>query len=888
MNKNLLFFIFLAFGFGLQAQTTLYFQGFENATPTCAENWGYTGGVRNNQTARTGTFSGMVGRSGTSATMTFNTVNVSGMAGLNLQVYHSVRGGGGPGLDTREGAVILVSLNGAAFTPVAQIGGFGDYSYTFATSPVGAASSSAGCNLYNNVPNPLNYNVPVGTNTIAVRIVSVGLNGSSCANYNTAMTNGTASLYDRADEGFHIDDVRLTTTSTFFTNVWTGNQDQNWHDCRNWSLGVIPTAVHNVLIDQSGIVTNNCRVSTANGVCNNLTHTSTNNNTQDLEVRGRTLNIGGDAVVLRAGTGNVGTGNLKFEAQDNGIINIAGNLTATMNTGITSAAELEIQAETGGQINVTGNTTLTNNAVNTNPFARITLGRDGGLGSFNCNNLTLTGNGSTNADNTRVEFFQNNASVFEVRGNFLMQNNARFNINGHADPIIRFGGNFSNQVSEAQFLEANSTIRFNGTGLQQISTTGFTERFHNVNLEKASGIVRLMNNIELSATGVLSLGVNQLDLNARELNITNTATGAITRSTGSIIEESGSAAGVNSGKINWTINNVGGAHVYPFARGVGGPYIPFTFERTAGNAGVVSISTYGTPPNNLPWPTVPDLVTNLNGLMYPVPDNRDATVDRFWQIDVTGTPTATMTFTYAPSELPVAPYNNPAALVAQRYDVPTSNWQPPLGGQVAGVNFVTVSGVTTFSPWTLASTIDGFLLPSELISFSGEVLGQSAALYWATETELNSDYFEVEASADGFDFQAIGQVAAAGQSLERLDYQLIDPNPVLGINYYRLKMVDTDGSFSYSNIIALEFRTNWDANTVQIFPNPLPKGTMLNIGSNILPGSVRIYDALGRVLTEYSNLQEAQIHLPDYWASGVYFLAIEVEGNIITRKLVIE
>lgn len=892
MRQILLFIFLLPLYFSLSAQTTVFFQGFENAALTCTENWGYTGGARNNQTARTGTFSGMVGRSGGSAMMTFNDVNVSSMAGLNLQIFHSVRGGAGPGMDVREGALIRVSINGAAFTTIARIGGSNDHSYGWAaTGGLNPIACAAPNNVAYQTPNPLNYAIPAGTNTISVQIISIrvttGANAAAqCTNFVNMMNSATptASSYDRTDEGFHVDDVRITTTSTFFTNVWLGTTSQDWNVCSNWSLGIVPTAAHNVLINQSGTVGNNCRLSTApNGVCNNLTLTSTNNNTQDLEVRGRTLNIVGDAVVFRAGTGNVGTVNLKFEAQDNGIINVAGNLTATMNAGITSAAELEVQAETGGQINVTGNCILQNNATSISPFVWLSLGNNGGVGVFNCTNLTLTGNSSTNVNNTRVEFVNNAAHVFEVRGNYLMQNNARFNVVGQALPIIRFGGHFTNQVSEAQFLETNSTIRFNGNGLQQISTAGFTEIFHNINLEKPSGIVQLLNNIQLSATGVLSLGANQLNINGRQLSVTNSATGAITRTTGSIIEESGAVAGVNSGKINWTIDNIGGAHVYPFARGVGGPYIPLTFERTAGNAGVVSVSTYGTGADNLPWPSGPvDLVNNLNSPLGLSPDNRDATVDRFWQIDVTGTPTASMTFSYASSELSAAPYNDPFSLVAQRYEATSDTWQIPVAVQTASMFSVTVNDVTTFSPWTLTNSTS--LLPVELLSFEAMKEGALVRLDWKTATQLNNDYFDVQRSADGFIFETIGIVEGAGNYDGQLSYEFYDKNPLKGVNYYRIKIVDFDNATDYSKIIALIFNRESDIN---VFPNPVSKGQMLNIVSEEPISAVKIYNSLGQMLI-YENNVESQIRFPSDISAGIYTMMIELNGNTLYRKLVID
>ncbi|MES2132306.1 MAG: T9SS type A sorting domain-containing protein [Bacteroidota bacterium] len=208
MKKYVLFFTVLLLFYGLaNAQTTLFFQGFEGAA---ADTWGYTSGSVSTLTARTGSKSGTVGASGQNSTLLFNTVTLnSSCSGPILSLYHSVRGGTGPGMDTREGASVFVSLNGGAWAVLEQVGGFGDISWGW-TATGGSASSSAGCNIYQ-APNPITYNIPGGTTSIALKIVSC--TGGSCATYNNNMNSGTAGSFDRTDEGFFIDDIKITTTS---------------------------------------------------------------------------------------------------------------------------------------------------------------------------------------------------------------------------------------------------------------------------------------------------------------------------------------------------------------------------------------------------------------------------------------------------------------------------------------------------------------------------------------------------------------------------------------------------------------------------------------------------------------------------------------------------
>lgn len=93
------------------------------------------------------------------------------------------------------------------------------------------------------------------------------------------------------------------------------------------------------------------------------------------------------------------------------------------------------------------------------------------------------------------------------------------------------------------------------------------------------------------------------------------------------------------------------------------------------------------------------------------------------------------------------------------------------------------------------------------------------ALNWATATEHNNAFFEIERSKDGIHYTAIGQISGAGDSYKTLYYQFIDASPLEGTSYYRLRQVDTDDSFSYSAIVAIEVKSK--APKMEIFPNPV-------------------------------------------------------------------
>ncbi len=96
-------------------------------------------------------------------------------------------------------------------------------------------------------------------------------------------------------------------------------------------------------------------------------------------------------------------------------------------------------------------------------------------------------------------------------------------------------------------------------------------------------------------------------------------------------------------------------------------------------------------------------------------------------------------------------------------------------------------------------------LPVELLWFNGRVVGEDVELAWSTGSELNNDHFDIERSADAMSWFAIGEIEGAGNSSTVVDYEFRDDAPFPGTNYYHLRQVDLDGSYSYSHIVAMTF-----------------------------------------------------------------------------------
>ena len=127
--------------------------------------------------------------------------------------------------------------------------------------------------------------------------------------------------------------------------------------------------------------------------------------------------------------------------------------------------------------------------------------------------------------------------------------------------------------------------------------------------------------------------------------------------------------------------------------------------------------------------------------------------------------------------------------------------------------------LTAFSPITFGSSGGANPLPVELVEFEARVNGSMVDLFWTTASEIDNDHFEVERSADGITFIVIATVAGAGNSQEMLHYAALDPAPLSGVNFYRLKQVDSNNAYTYSDIRTVYMGFHPGGGPL-VFPNP--------------------------------------------------------------------
>jgi hypothetical protein len=112
-------------------------------------------------------------------------------------------------------------------------------------------------------------------------------------------------------------------------------------------------------------------------------------------------------------------------------------------------------------------------------------------------------------------------------------------------------------------------------------------------------------------------------------------------------------------------------------------------------------------------------------------------------------------------------------------------------------------------------------LPIELLYFKGSVYNSDNILHWSTASEDNNDYFTIEKTKDGIDWEVVDREPGAGNSSNQLYYSSVDENVESIINYYRLKQTDYDGKFKYSDIISIDNRNNREIKEVVKITNIL-------------------------------------------------------------------
>ena len=189
-----------------------------------------------------------------------------------------------------------------------------------------------------------------------------------------------------------------------------------------------------------------------------------------------------------------------------------------------------------------------------------------------------------------------------------------------------------------------------------------------------------------------------------------------------------------------------------------------------------------------------------------------------------------------------------------------------------------------------------FVIPVELISFSASLSKNAVNLNWATATETNNKGFEIQRKSKSGDFKVIGFAEGAGTTTEKQNYTFVDQFLTESNYQYRLKQIDFNGSYSYSNIVEIELAfIPEESELVQNYPNPFNPVTFISyqIASNSFV-TLKVFDVLGNqvaeLVNEYQNAGSYNIQFSTNsfkLTSGTYFYELRAGDFVNVKKMLL-
>lgn len=173
------------------------------------------------------------------------------------------------------------------------------------------------------------------------------------------------------------------------------------------------------------------------------------------------------------------------------------------------------------------------------------------------------------------------------------------------------------------------------------------------------------------------------------------------------------------------------------------------------------------------------------------------------------------------------------------------------------------------------------LVPVTLISFEAQSKGDDNILTWSTASEINNDRFEIERSLDGKNFESIGKVDGQGTSYQVQSYSFLDDEVLNGENYYRLKQVDFDGKYEYSDIA----RTNNTKSRINIYPTSASNYITIDMDEQQV-ASVVVFNKMGQTIKDMTiSEMQTRIDISDL-PSGMYFVQVNAQSGKEIKRII--
>ena len=176
--------------------------------------------------------------------------------------------------------------------------------------------------------------------------------------------------------------------------------------------------------------------------------------------------------------------------------------------------------------------------------------------------------------------------------------------------------------------------------------------------------------------------------------------------------------------------------------------------------------------------------------------------------------------------------------------------------------------------------------PIKLSYFSGIASKSKIILNWQTEAESNNAYFVVQKSSDAKEFSDLEIIKSIGESTKKTEYNYIDMSPLIGINYYRLRQVDNDGSYSYSKII--DIKPEYEVSEIILYPNPSTDNFILKSNEEIL--MFEVFSITGEKIDTKLEKQpgEYMLNFIKKQDNGTYFLKLKTQKGTSKYRIIVD
>ena len=438
-------------------------------------------------------------------------------------------------------------------------------------------------------------------------------------------------------------------------------------------------------------------------------------------------------------------------------------------------------------------------------------------------------------------------------------------------------------VNNGVFNSDNEVMYFSGSNKQFIGGSG-TNSFYGFELNNAAGL-DLGSNIEV--TNILNLSNGHLDLT----NFNMTLGGAINAVNGTP-SESNMIVSSGSGEIRKRfteapVSDDSDAFIFPVGtNNTSNEYTPVIMNFQSANFGADAYVSVTVDDAKNPFLS-PDITTYIDRNWTIEPNDMS---DFNYEIKLYYTDQDLILGDLIEGDITPVKYSNgtwyePQGLIP---DFPDAVEQGS-AFIFTSSNYMVWGDLTSFSVFGGAGGT-GDPLPVELLSFSGACHNQTSVLNWSTASEYNSAYFDIEKSKNGYDWEVIHSVDAAGFSSSLVEYQFVDLNKSYNTSYYRLNQFDIDGRNEYYGPIEVSCE---EQSKLMTFPNPSDASFSLLINDSRFLGEVNIevLDAHGKIVGfKELNVLEGENVYPlniNSLEEGMYFISLKTPLNNMTLRHVI-